>query len=692
MHPEVVTKAPQECPICGMDLEPMATDEEDSDHAAEGLKWRFWLASILIIFLIAIEMFPLDLEKVVHVHFFAIMELLLTTLILVFAGGKLLWKGIKTFFTWQLNMFSLISLGVLTAYFYSVAKVFYSLFIATIPPENLLKSLYFEPSAIIITLVILGQYLEAKALRKTQGQVEGLMQLAPKMANLVLYGEEMRKIAVEDVKKGDLLQIKPGEKVPVDGKVTEGQSWIDESMVTGEAIPVFKQTGDVVIGGTLNQNRTFVMAAEKVGQETLLAEMIRLVEDAKASKAPIQKLVDKISKVFTPLVLAIAILTLFFWLYLGASLTDAVGRMVAVLIIACPCALGLATPLAMVVGMGLGATRGILVKDASSLELMEKVTTLVIDKTGTLTEGKPLLTKIFAKYPYTDEEVLKLAASVEAMSEHPLAQAVVAGAKLKHIPLWHVVDFQAVEGKGVIAHVDGMRVACGNVKLFEDCQIDPSPLRQQAEKWQKEGQTVFYIGANLQAVGLIAVSDPIKFTSERAIEELHRQRFGIVMATGDSKEAASAVAEKLKIDEVEAEVLPQDKMALVQRLQKEGRLVCMAGDGINDAPALAQADVGIAMGSGQDAAIHSSSITLLKGNLLGVVRARNLSKKTMRTLRQNLFLAFIYNILAIPLAAGLFASSLPFTLTPVLASIAMTLSSLSVIGNSLRLRKESLGF
>lgn len=635
------------------------------EHKEEG--WRFWLALALTLLLIFLDLHPL-------------VQFLLATVILVFAGGKLIWRGVKTFFTWQLDMFSLISLGVLTAYFYSAVQVFL----------GKTNNLYFEPSAVIITLVILGQYLEAKAIKKTKGQVEAMMQLAPKMANFVLFDGSLQKIAIEDVKKGDLLRILPGEKVPTDGRVKEGQSWVEESMVTGEPIPAFKQAGDFVIGGTLNTNRTFVMTAEKVGQETLLAEMVRMVEEAQNSKAPIQKLADQVAKVFVPLVLAVAVLTLLFWLYFEAPVSDAVGRMVAVLIIACPCALGLATPLAMVVGMGLGASRGILVKDASSLQLMEKVDTLVIDKTGTLTEGKPMLTKIYAKYPYTEEEVLKLAASVEAMSEHPLAQAVVAGAKLKHIPLWPVGDFQAEEGKGVIAHLDGMRVACGNLKLLEDCGIDPSSLKQKAEEWQKEGQTVFYIGSDYQAVGLIAVSDPIKFTSERAIEELHRQKLRIVMATGDSKESAHAVAEKLHIDEVEAEVLPQDKMALVQRLQKEGRIACMAGDGINDAPALAAADVGIAMGTGTDAANQSGSITLLKGNLLGVVRARILSKKTMRYVRQNLFLAFIYNIIAIPLAAGLFAAALPFTLTPVLASVAMTLSSLSVIGNSLRLRYESL--
>lgn len=640
-------------------------DHCHTEHKDEG--WHFWLALALSLPLIFLDLSPL-------------VQLLLATIILVFAGGNLIWRGVKTFFTWQLDMFSLISLGVLTAYFYSAAQVLFGTG----------NNLYFEPSAVIITLVILGQYLEARAIKKTKGQVEAMMQLAPKMANFILPDGSMRKIAIEDVKKGDLLRIIPGEKVTTDGRVKEGQSWVDESMVTGEPIPVFKQVGDLVIGGTLNTNRTFVMTAEKVGKETLLAEMVRMVEEAQNSKAPIQKVVDKVAKIFVPLVLAAAVLTLLLWLYFGASVSDAVGRMVAVLIIACPCALGLATPLAMVVGMGLGASRGILVKDASSLQLMEKVDTLVIDKTGTITEGKPMLTKIFAKYPYKEGEVLKLAASVEAMSEHPIAQAVVTGAKLKHISLWPVIDFQAEEGKGVIAHVDGMRVVIGNIKLLQDCGIDPSGLRQKAEEWQKEGQTVFYIGTDYQAMGLIAVSDPIKFTAERAIEELHKQKLKIVMATGDSKESAHAVAEKLHIDEVEAEVLPQDKMELIQRLQKEGRIVGMAGDGINDAPALALADVGIAMGTGTDAANQSGSITLLKGNLLGVARARVLSKKTMRYVKQNLFLAFIYNIVAIPLAAGLFASFLPFTLTPVVASIAMTLSSLSVIGNSLRLRYESL--
>lgn len=655
-----------------------------ASHEKGGLQWQFWMSAILTLLLIILQLTPLFLP--IEEFHIALLEFFLTTILLFVPARDLLWNGVKTFYSWNLNMFSLISMGVLVAYGYSTLQLFFPID----PAGYALEKLYFEPSAVIVTLVLLGQYLESKAIQKTADQIEGLIKLAPKMANLVQKDGSLLPIAVDDVKKGDFLRIKPGEKVPVDGKISEGQSWVDESMITGEAIPVYKHEGDPVIGGTLNGNRTFVMEAEKVGLETLLSEMIKMVEIARSTKAPIQKLADQIAKIFTPIVFIIALFTLMGWLAAGFTLSTAISHTVAVLIIACPCALGLATPLSMVVGIGLGAKSGILIKDAGSLQLMEKVSTLVIDKTGTLTEGKPMLTKIYAKYPYTENEVLKLAASVEAMSEHPLAQAVVTGAKLKLLQLWQVTDFQSVEGKGVIAFVDGLRVVIGNVKLLEESEIDPSSLKQQAEKWQKEGQTVFYIGTGFQPIGLLAVSDPLKFTSERAIQLLHEDGLRMIMATGDSKESAATVGEKVQIDEIEAEVLPQGKVDLIKHLQQSGVLVCMAGDGVNDAPALAQADVGIAMGTGTDAAIHSGSITLLKGSLLGVVRVRLLSKKTMRNVRQNLFFAFIYNILAIPLATGIFEPFFNLSLTPVIASVAMTLSSLSVIGNALLLRKAKL--
>lgn len=690
MHPKINSAIPGDCPICGMSLEPLVHTHAEGHEEMDVLKRRFWLAVLLTIPEVLLHMFPLGVEAYLDMKYLPFIELALTTVVVWYAGWPIMKKAFYSFKTWQLNMFSLIGLGVFVSYAYSVAKMFWPYFFNSPLSAEHISGLYFEPSAVITTLVLLGQFLEAKALRRTTSEIQALIELNPKMANLILPDGEERKIAIEDVKKGDILRIKPGEKIPVDGTVKDGQSWINEGMVTGESLPVYKRAKDKVIGGTLNGNGSFQMIAEKIGKETLLAQMIQLVTEARQSKAPIQKMADRVAALFTPLVLLIALITWIVWTYMGASHGVAIGYAVSVLIIACPCALGLATPVSMVVGMGLGAKYGILIRDAQALELMEKVDIIVIDKTGTLTEGKPMLTKIFARFPFSDFEVLKLGASVEQYSEHPLAGCLVTGAKLKQIPLHKATNFQSINGKGVIARVDGSRVAVGNGKLLEELGIDPASLIPQAEKWQKEGQTVSFVALEYRAVGLLAISDPIKFTSERAIQQLHREKLKVMMATGDSKEAALAVAKRLNIDLVEAEVLPQDKMALVQKLQHEGSCVAMAGDGVNDAPAIAQADVGIAMGTGTDAAIQSAAITLLKGDLRGVVRARYLSSLTMCNVRQNLFLAFVYNIAAIPLAAGVLYPFLQVGLTPIAASIAMTLSSLSVIGNALRLRNSTL--
>lgn len=675
MHPEITSQSPGDCPICGMSLEPLLTaaTPSDSDEVRD-LKWRVLLACVLTLPMLIVHMYEVSL----------ITEFILATIVVWVAGFPLLVKGVQSFLTLQLNMFSLITLGVLAAYFYSLYNIFN-------PHIGNLGDTYFEPSAVITTLVLIGQLIEAKARKKTGEQIESLIHLAPHVGHLILVNGEERKIAIEDIKKGDYLRVKPGEKIPVDGEIKEGQSWINESMITGEAIPVFKRPGSSVLAGTLNGNSSFNMIAKKVGEDTILVGMIQLIAAARLSKAPVQKLADKISAYFTPFVILIAIATAFLWSFFGYPFSIGMMHAISVLIIACPCALGLATPMSIVVGMGLGASRGILVKDAEALEQMQKVTTLIIDKTGTLTEGKPMLTKVFARFPFSESEVLKFAASIEQFSEHPLAQSIVMGAKLKHISLPNATNFQNIEGKGVIAEVDGSRVAVGNSQLLLDLNVDPSPLIPQALDWQKEGLTVSFISLEFRTIGLIAVADPIKFTAERAIQQLKREDIKVIMATGDSLEAALAVAKRLKIDSIHAGALPQDKMALVQKLQSEGEIVAMAGDGINDAPALAQADVGIAMSTGTDAAIYNSGITLMKGDLCGVVRALMLSKMTMQNVRENLLLAFGYNILAIPIAAGFFYFfGSHISLTPVVASIAMTLSSLSVIGNSLRLRGYAL--
>lgn len=681
MHPEITSAHPGDCPVCGMSLEPSFPPSEIKSEEPGGLRWRVILALLLTIPMMLIHLTPFGLLDITVKPNGVFVELVLATLVVFVAGYPLLIKGFQSFKTMQLNMFSLITLGILAAYFYSFFNVLFT---------KSFSDIYFEPSAVITTLVLTGQWIEAKALKKTGQEIQSLVKLQPQIAHLILPGGEERKIAIEDVKKGDLLRIKPGEKVPVDGTVKEGQSFVNESMLTGEPIPVFKRPEINVLAGTLNGNNSFTMIAKKVGDDTVLASIIQLVQEARSSKAPIQKLVDKVAAYFTPLVILLSLLTFFGWHFTGAPFSVSIAYAISILIIACPCALGLATPMSMTVGMGLGASQGILIRDASALEELEKVDALIIDKTGTLTEGKPLLAKIFAKFPFSESEVLKFAASVEQSSSHPVAESIVSGAKLKHIPIPHAINFQNIEGKGVIADSEGSKVAVGNAALLIDLGIDPSPLASQAIEWQKEGLTVSFVTLENHLIGLIAVADSIKFTAERTLSNLMRNKIQIIMATGDSQEAAISIAKRLKIDEFHAGFLPQDKLALVQNLQKKGKIVAMAGDGVNDAAAIAGANVGISMSTGSEAAIYNSSITLMKGDLRGVEKARELSKATMQNVKQNLFFAFLYNILAIPLAAGLFYPFFHVSLTPMVASIAMTLSSLSVILNALRLRTKNL--
>lgn len=690
MHTDVTSPNIGNCPICGISLEPLHFNKPLADAESSGLKWRAALACFLTFPVILLHLFPLKLENKISLPSLFILDFLVATIIVLIAGWPIIAKGIQSFVHRRLNMFSLIAPAVLIAYFYSAFKILTNYLFYEPLSENLYSDSYFEPSAVITTLVLVGQYLEARAVKKTGRQIESLMDLAPYAANLLLSNGDVRKITTEDIKKGDLIRVAPGEKIPVDGDIKEGQSWVNEAKITGEALPVFKRPGSRVLAGTLNGNSCFTLIAKNVGEDTVLQGMIQELSIARLSKASIQKKADRIASYFIPAVLVIALLTAVFWTIFGPGISAGIMHAISVLIIASPSALMLAAPLSFVVGMGLGSSRGILVKEAMALENMEKVTTLIIDKTGILTEGKPMLTKIFARFPFSENEVLKFASSVETLSDHPLGQSIVVGSSLKQIHLLNATHFQNIEGKGVIADVEGSRVAVGNAQLLLDLSIDPSALIPQAIQWQREGLTVSYVALESRTIGLIAIADPIKFTAERAIQQLKRENIKIVMATGEALEAASAVAKRLKIDEVYADCLPQDKMAIVQNLQSKGEIVAMAGEGLNDSPALDQADVGIALSSGADPMNYNSGITLIKGDLCGVVRARILSKLTMKTVKENLFFALLYNAIAIPLAAGLFYFFFPINLTPVIACIAMTLSSLAVIGNSLRLNDHIL--
>jgi Cu+-exporting ATPase len=668
MHPEVRQLGPGSCPKCGMALEPevaSVTDEENPELT--DMTRRFWIAAALTA--------PVLLAGMLEIA--PLVQWLLATPVVLWAGWPLFQRGAASIANRSPNMFTLIAIGTGAAYFYSVAAAYLRL------------PVYFEAASVITTLVLLGQVLELRARNKTGAAIKALLGLAPKSAHRLSEDGSEHEVPLDEVHIGDRLRIRPGEKVPVDGQVIEGHSSIDESMLSGEAIPVEKTAGDRVVGGTINGTGSFVMRAERVGRDTLLSQIIAMVGQAQRSRAPIQRLADVVSGYFVPAVIASAIITFLVWFFAGPEprLSNALLNAVAVLIIACPCALGLATPMSVMVAVGRSAQMGILVRNAEALEALEKVDTLLTDKTGTLTEGKPAIAKIVAVPRLTESDVLRLAASLERASEHPLATAIVSAAAAQKIDLEEVRGFRTIPGKGIVGAINGRAVAFGNLKLLEGLAVEPGDLRNQAEVLRKNGRTIMFLAIDGKAAGLISVADPVKASAPETLGELRKEGIEIVMLTGDNKTTANAVASKLGITDVRAEVLPQDKGEIVKEFQRQGRIVAMAGDGINDAPGLAQANVGIAMGSGTDIAMHSAGITLVKSDLRGIIRARELSRATMKNIRQNLFLAFIYNTLGIPIAAGVLYPFFGLLLSPMIASAAMTLSSLSVILNALRLKR-----
>ncbi len=699
MHPEIIRDAPGSCPICGMDLVPKepALDEENKTYK-ELLK-KFKVAVLFTIPVLIIAMSDMlsnnPLIKIMSQEKWNWIQFALSIPVVFYAGWMFFQRAWKSIITWNLNMFTLIGIGTGVAFVFSViAMLFPYIFPAQFRTESGTVFVYFEATTVILTLVLLGQLLEARAHSKTSGAIKELLKLVPAEATLIVDGEE-KIIPIDDIKKGDLLRVKPGEKIPVDGKLVEGQGSIDESMITGEPIPVDKNVDDKVTSGTINTTKSFVMEAEKVGAETLLSHIIKMVNDASRSKAPIQKLADKISKYFVPVVVGISILTFIAWVMFGPEpkYVYAFVNAIAVLIIACPCALGLATPMSVMVGVGRGAQSGVLIKNAEALEKMNKIDTLIIDKTGTLTEGKPSVEKVIAvpQGGISEDDLLQKIASLNKYSEHPLAEAIVKYGKEKKISFSDVKDFEAIAGKGVTGIIDGKKIALGNKKLMIESNSTISEnLEAQVNNEQKLGKTVSYISRDGVAVGYITITDKIKNTSKEAIESLLKNHIEVIMLTGDNASTAKAVAEELNLTGFKAEYLPEDKLKEIQRLQSEGKKVAMAGDGINDSPALAQADVGIAMGTGTDVAIESAEITLVKGDLQGIVKAKKLSKEVMKNIHQNLLFAFIYNVLGVPVAAGILYPVFGILLSPMIAAVAMSFSSVSVIVNSLRLRNLKL--
>ena len=696
MHPEIVRDAPGACPICGMALEPRTVTLEETNPELDDMARRFRWSSVLAAPMLALmvsEFLPgQPLQRLVPHGWINWIQLGLATPVVLWGGWPFFVRGWASVVSRHLNMFTLIALGVGAAYGYSV--------VATLAPGLFPDSfrvmgevaVYFEPAAVIVVLVLLGQVLELRARSQTSMAIRNLLGLAPKTARRVDADGKERDVPLELVKVGDRLRVRPGERVPVDGIVVDGATTIDESMVTGEPIPVEKATGSAVTGGTVNGTGTFVMEARRVGSDTLLAQIVRMVSEAQRSRAPIQRLADTVSAWFVPIVIGVAVVTFAVWSQYGPEprLAYALVNAVAVLIIACPCALGLATPMSIMVGTGRGAEAGVLIRNAEALEILEKVTTIVVDKTGTLTEGKPKLVTVEPQSGIDAPTLLRLTASLESVSEHPLAAAIVAGARERRVTLTEVRDFESTTGKGVSGTVDGHRVAIGNLGHLADLRIDPGPLRDRADALRRDGQTVMFVAVDGQPAGLVGVADPIKATTPEAIRALHQEGIRVVMLTGDNRTTAEAVARSVGIDQVEADVLPDQKAAIVKRLQERGERVAMAGDGINDAPALAAADVGIAMGTGTDVAMESAGVTLVKGDLRGIVRARRLSRSTMSNIRQNLFFAFIYNVLGVPVAAGVLYPAFGLLLSPIIASAAMTFSSVSVIANALRLRRVEL--
>jgi Cu+-exporting ATPase len=683
MHPEIIRDAPGSCPICGMALEPMTvTAEEPENEELRDMTRRFRVCTALTAALLVIAMGGFESLQW--------LQLVLATPVVLWGGWPFFVRGWQSIVNRSPNMFTLIALGVGVAYFYSlVSTVVPGIFPPAFRDESGRVDVYFEAAAVIVTLVLLGQVLELRARSRTGAAIRALLSLAPKTARLVRDDGTEEDVPLEDVLPGARLRVRPGEKVPVDGVVLEGSSSVDESTVTGEPMPVVKQPEAPTIGGTVNGAGSFIMRAERVGSETLLAQIVNMVAQAQRSRAPIQRLADVVSGYFVPLVIGVAIVTAIAWATFGPEprMAHAIVNAVAVLIIACPCALGLATPMSVMVAMGRGATMGVLFKDAEALELMRSVNTLVVDKTGTLTVGKPKLMTIEATPGWDESRVLRLAAGLEQGSEHPLAAAIVSGALERGVPPARADSFQSMTGKGVVGRVDNAEVALGNLTLLQEMRIEPGEFGAAAEELRREGQTVMFVAVDRRVVGLLAVADPIKETTPEAIRQLHDERIRIVMLTGDNRTTAEAVAKRIDIDEVIPEVLPEQKANVVKRLQDEGRIVAMAGDGINDAPALAQAHVGIAMGTGTDVAIQSAGVTLVKGDLRGIVRARRLSRVTLRNIRQNLFFAFVYNALGVPIAAGVLYPFFGLLLSPMIAAAAMSFSSVSVIANALRLRR-----
>ncbi|MBI5448636.1 MAG: copper-translocating P-type ATPase [Gammaproteobacteria bacterium] len=694
MHLEIIRHHPGNCPICGMALELKGVLQENAlNKELTDMSRRFWMGVILsapILFLSMGMHFPV-IASVVHLissHTSSWIQFILATLVTLGCGWPLLKRGGISILERHLNMFTLISLGTMVAYGYSIIALFFpGIFPSAFRSPGGEVNLYFEAASVITTLVLMGQVLELKGRNETSGALRALLDLSPKMAHKINKDNEV-EIALEDVQVNDLLRVKPGEKIPTDGEVTEGNSAVDESMITGESIPVEKGVGVKVMGGTLNLSGSFIMRADRVGKETMLAQIVQLVSDAQHTRAPIQRVADRVSGYFVPIVLFISMVTFFVWMFVGPNPAVTYGFIsaISVLIIACPCALGLATPMSITVGIGRGAQAGILIKNAASLERFEKVNFLVIDKTGTLTLGKPVVKNIIAAPNFDENKILLVAASLENQSEHPLANAIVSAARESKLSLLKVTDFFSETGKGVKGFLEGKRVALGNIRLLDDLNIVTEVLEEKAKILRQNGETVMYVVVGDQLAGLISVSDPIKSSAIPALNLLRREGIKIMMVTGDNSITANAVAKKLGIDNVEAEVLPQQKNLIVKKLKEKGYLVAMVGDGINDAPALAEADIGIAMGTGADVAIQSSDITLIKGDLKGVVRARQLSNKVMRNVRENLFLAFVYNILCIPIAAGVLYPWTGILLNPMIGALAMSLSSVSVIGNALRLR------
>jgi len=694
MHPEIVRSEPGACPICGMGLEPRTiTPQPERDPELASMTRRFWVGLALAAPLLAISMAGMFFERWVPASASVWIQLALATPVVVWGAWPFFVRGWNSLRTRHLNMFTLIGLGIFVAFTYSVvATLAPGIFPPSFWGHSGKPDVYYEAAAAITVLVLLGQVLELRARSRTGAAIRALLDLAPKMARRLESDGTERDVPLDQVQRGDRLRVRPGEKVPVDGVVLEGTSAVDESVVTGESVPVEKAAGSKLIGGTVNSAGAMIMRAERVGSETLLAQIVKMVAEAQRSRAPIQRLADKVSGYFVPAVISIAVLAFIAWGLIGPEprMAHALVNAVAVLIIACPCALGLATPMAIMVGTGRGAHAGVLVRNAETLEAMEKVDTLVVDKTGTLTEGKPHLMSVVTLGAMSEQELLWLVASLERASEHPLAAAVAAGAMKRGVQLDEAKDFRSLTGRGVVGRVESREVAVGNQALFEELKIATSELAMRAEALRREGQTVMLVAIDGKLAGLVGVADPIKPSSLDATHELRAQGIHIVMLTGDSRTTAEAVARKLGIDEFESEVLPAKKVEVVKRLQAEGRIVAMAGDGINDAPALAQAHVGIAMGTGTDIAMESGGITLLKGDLRGVVRARKLSQAVMRNIRQNLFFAFIYNSLGVPIAAGVLYPFFGLLLSPIIAAAAMSFSSVSVITNSLRLRRADL--